>query len=117
MRVVSIGVPIVDLLADPNCPAAFDYSVEFCGGTHLLNSGHMRRLVVLSEEAIAKGVRRMIAVTGGEADRAHKRAEVLAKECDQLSASVSGQLATGKVNVTVVMRQIIEVNNRFVFIF
>ena len=29
-------------------------SVEFCGGTHLRNSGHMEHMVISSEEAIAK---------------------------------------------------------------
>ena len=39
VRVVSIGVPVADLIANPNSPAALGASVEFCGGTHLRDIG------------------------------------------------------------------------------
>ena len=93
VRVVSVGRKIEDLIADPNGPSAFDYSVEFCGGTHLLNSAHMQKFVVLSEEAIAKGVRRIIAVTGGEAHKAHKRADALEKDVVELRATINAGIA------------------------
>jgi alanyl-tRNA synthetase len=41
-------------------------SIEFCGGTHLTNSAHAGRLIICSEESIAKGIRRVVAVTGQE---------------------------------------------------
>ena len=41
MRVVSIGKPVEDLLADPGAQDNFQYSVEFCGGTHLANTSGM----------------------------------------------------------------------------
>jgi len=96
VRVVSVGKPIEDLIADPNGPSAFDYSVEFCGGTHLMNSGHIEKFVILSEEAIAKGVRRVIAVTGAEALKAHKKADSLDKEVKELTASVQDEIRTKK---------------------
>ena len=89
VRVVSVGKSIEDLIADPNGPSAFDYSVEFCGGTHLKNSAHMESFVILSEEAIAKGIRRIIAVTGAEASKATKRGDTLQKSVEELTKKVS----------------------------
>ncbi|KAH0619579.1 hypothetical protein JD844_000302 [Phrynosoma platyrhinos] len=59
VRVVSIGIPIEDMLADPSSAAGAITSVEFCGGTHLQNSSHAGHFVIVSEEAIAKGIRRI----------------------------------------------------------
>lgn len=38
VRVVAIGRSVDDLLADPAAPSNADYSVEFCGGTHLADT-------------------------------------------------------------------------------
>jgi alanyl-tRNA synthetase len=38
-------------------------SVEFCGGTHLTNTGDAVAFSLLEESGIAKGIRRIIAVT------------------------------------------------------
>jgi alanyl-tRNA synthetase len=40
------------------------YSVEFCGGTHLKNSGDVQAFVITAEESVSKGVRRIVALTG-----------------------------------------------------
>jgi alanyl-tRNA synthetase len=69
VRVVSIGVSIDDLLNQPPKSNGREYSVEFCGGTHLKTSKHVDRLVIVTEEAIAKGIRRVVAVTGPEAEK------------------------------------------------
>jgi len=114
VRVVSVGKSITDLIADPNSPAAFDYSVEFCGGTHLLNSEHMKKFVILSEEAISKGVRRIIAITGNEAVRANKLADTLNKEVTLLITNIKDQLVKSKtisINVNALMKQIILLND------
>jgi alanyl-tRNA synthetase len=44
-------------------------SVEFCGGTHVDQTGLIKDLVIVEESGIAKGIRRIIAYTG---DAAHE---------------------------------------------
>ncbi len=88
VRVVSIGVPVTpeeaakegrsdSLLANPGNPEWRNYSIEFCGGTHVKSTGEIGRFVLVSEEAVAKGVRRVVGVTGEKADEAARRAEEL----------------------------------------
>ena len=58
VRVVCVGAPVADLLAGTADPAATG-SVEFCGGTHLANTGDAGAFALVTEEGIAKGVRRV----------------------------------------------------------
>ncbi|CAF1202456.1 unnamed protein product [Adineta ricciae] len=88
VRVVSIGVSIDDLLTKPPKADGREYSVEFCGGTHLKTSKHVDRLVVVTEEAIAKGIRRVVAVTGPEAEKCSKKADQLDSLLEDLTRRV-----------------------------
>ena len=58
VRVIAIGTK--DPLADPDQALA----IEFCGGTHLERTSQIGLLKILTEESVAKGVRRITAVTG-----------------------------------------------------
>lgn len=57
VRVVMIGT-------DDPAHIAADMSVEFCGGTHVPRTGTIGLFRLVSQEAVAKGVRRVTAVTG-----------------------------------------------------
>jgi alanyl-tRNA synthetase len=64
VRVVAVSpIPITFMLGNPQDSQWNSYSVEFCGGTHLKNTSEAEGFVLLSEEGIAKGVRRITGVT------------------------------------------------------
>lgn len=64
VRVVAVSPsPITSMLENPQDAQWNKYSVEFCGGTHLKNTSEAQGFVLLSEEGIAKGVRRITGVT------------------------------------------------------
>ena len=89
VRVVSIGIPVEDLEKDPLSSSATQTSVEFCGGTHLHYTEHIGDFVIASEEAIAKGIRRIVALSGPEATKAQKKAAVLQSHLEQLQATIT----------------------------
>ena len=64
VRVVSIG----------------DFSKELCGGTHLSNSGQIGPVRLVGEDAVAKGVRRITAVTGPKALAKMRETEAVLRE-------------------------------------
>jgi alanyl-tRNA synthetase len=80
VRVVSVGVPVEDLLKDVKNPAWAKVSVEFCGGTHVRNTGDIKDLVILEESGIAKGIRRIVAVTGATAHEVQEAAKLFETE-------------------------------------
>ncbi|KAI9669362.1 MAG: Alanine--tRNA ligase [Alyxoria varia] len=80
VRVVSVGVPVEDLLADVGKAEWRHVSVEFCGGTHVANTSEIKKLVVLEESGISKGVRRIIAVTGVAAAEVQRAADTFEAE-------------------------------------
>jgi alanyl-tRNA synthetase len=71
VRVVSVSpTPVATILANPQDATWNQYSIEFCGGTHLTNTKEAQAFVLLNEEGIAKGVRRITAVTMADAQKA-----------------------------------------------
>ncbi|KAI8263606.1 Alanine--tRNA ligase [Colletotrichum sp. SAR11_239] len=86
VRVVSVGVDVDTMLANPKNPEWRKYSVEFCGGTHVESTGLIKDLVIVEESGIAKGIRRIIAYTGDAAHQVQREAVEFSKKLDALEA-------------------------------
>lgn len=97
VRVVSIGTPVIDLLSGKSDGA--EHSVEFCGGTHLRWSGEITQFVVISEESISRGVRRLVIATGSDACEALKVGEALQKKLKESIGLTGARLDSAIVEI------------------
>ncbi|KHN32273.1 Alanine--tRNA ligase, partial [Glycine soja] len=97
VRVVSIGQKVEDLLADPKNEKWLSISSELCGGTHISNTREAKAFALLSEEGIAKGIRRITAVTTDRAYDAMKVADEFEQQVDD-AAKLVGTLLEEKVS-------------------
>ncbi len=61
-----------------------DFSKEFCGGTHVRQTGEIQAFKILSESGIAAGVRRIEALTGEAVFRYYRKQESLLAEAAKL---------------------------------
>ncbi|MEP0841755.1 MAG: alanine--tRNA ligase [Phycisphaerae bacterium] len=95
VRVVSIGADIDAMLKDPRNPAWMKYSVEFCGGTHLKRTREIGSFVLVAEESVAKGIRRVIGVSGGKAEAAIQAGRELRALAERLRSAPVDQLPAG----------------------
>jgi alanyl-tRNA synthetase len=86
VRVVSIGAPVADLVADPGNEQWGRLSIEFCGGTHLISTADARAFAITEEEAVARGVRRIVALTGQAAEDAIDLGDRLVERAQQAAA-------------------------------
>jgi alanyl-tRNA synthetase len=80
VRVVVVGADRDTFSRNPKGSA--DWSVEFCGGTHLSRTSQACLFKIVSQEGVAKGVRRITAVTGPKA-----------VDCDRQLTSVVADLS------------------------
>lgn len=90
VRVVSVGAKLDDILENVEDKRWEDVSIEFCGGTHVKKTGDIKDLVILEESGIAKGIRRIIAVTGEDAHKVQRVAADFEKRLDHLETMPSG---------------------------
>ncbi|KAF2132534.1 alanyl-tRNA synthetase-like protein [Dothidotthia symphoricarpi CBS 119687] len=90
VRVVSVGTSVDDLLANPSDAKWEKLSIEFCGGTHVKNTSEIKELVILEESGIAKGIRRIVAVTGQEAYNVQRLGADFAATLDALEKMAFG---------------------------
>jgi alanyl-tRNA synthetase len=93
VRVVAVGQPVMDLTHGPESPMWREMSVEFCGGTHVESTAEIGSFAVVSEEAVAKGVRRLTALTGEAAKAATATAKDLRGRVSHASRLPDDQLA------------------------
>ena len=94
VRVVSIGASVDELIEDPENDRWRELSIEFCGGTHLPSTGDAEGFVVISEEAVAKGVRRITALTGQAAHQAEAQGQMLLARLEGIRGGPPDQVAT-----------------------
>ncbi|RYP65223.1 hypothetical protein DL770_009050 [Monosporascus sp. CRB-9-2] len=86
VRVVSVGIDVDMLLENPENPEWRKVSVEFCGGTHVDQTGIIKDLVIVEESGIAKGIRRIVAFTGDAAHQVQRDAEEFGKRIAAIEA-------------------------------
>jgi alanyl-tRNA synthetase len=97
VRVVSIGAPVGEedaraegidksstLMGNPTNPEWMKYSIEFCGGTHVANTSEVEAFVLTHEEGVAKGVRRVVGISGKAAKEAIAQGAQLLDELNRL---------------------------------
>lgn len=103
-------MPLADAKAVPGVRAMFgevypdpvrvvtvgeDCSVEFCGGTHISNTAEAEAFVLTEETAVAKGIRRITALTRGAAAKAIEEGskfEQLTSELEAVDADATSDL-------------------------
>ena len=89
VRVVSVGKKVSELIASPSNEEWGLFSVEFCGGTHLSNTREAAGFVITEETAVAKGIRRITAITGQQAMDAIKNEEQVKSRITSLADKVA----------------------------
>jgi len=100
VRVVSIGATVDELINDPENKKWYECSVEFCGGTHIKNCESAKHFVVSHEQALASGIRRIIALTGVAALASHAAGESFLQQIDE-SGRLDGDDLVGAYDMLV----------------
>lgn len=83
-----------------------DYSIELCGGTHVSATGDIGSFKILSESAIAAGVRRIEAVTG-------KYVVEYLRGLEDIVSDISDKLKVGRNEITDKLSSVLESNKAF----
>ena len=82
-----------------------DYSVEFCGGTHISNSSQIGSFKIISETGVAAGTRRIEALTGAGVLNHYEDVEFLLN-------NIFGVLRTNSKNIISKIEHVLEENKQ-----
>ncbi len=94
VRVVTLEYDVDDIAQDIENPKWRSTSIEFCGGTHVARTRDIKDFVITEESGIAKGIRRIVAVTGHEAQDVTRTADAFEVRIKQV------ELLAGKTKDT-----------------
>ncbi|KAA6415647.1 MAG: alanyl-tRNA synthetase [Lasallia pustulata] len=100
VRVVSVGVEVEELLKNVKDAAWRQISVEFCGGTHVAKTSDIKDLLILEESGIAKGIRRIVAVTGEHAHAAQRLDDAFTARLARLDKMPHGPAKESELKLT-----------------
>jgi alanyl-tRNA synthetase len=85
------------------------YSRELCGGTHLERTGQIGLCKIMAEESVAKGIRRITAVTAERACQELVRLEATLEEASELLKTSPERIAE---RITALQKQLKDLNSR-----
>ena len=82
-----------------------NYSVELCGGTHLMNTAQAGSFKILSENGVAAGVRRIEALTGANALAYYQQTEQLLGKVEESLKARRDNVADAARNLQAQLKQ------------
>ena len=105
VRVVTLEYDVDEIAKDVENPRWRSTSIEFCGGTHVARTGDIKDFIITEESGIAKGIRRIVAVTGHEAQDVTRVADTFEARIKQVELLKGKAKDTALKTVTVELGQ------------